>query len=120
MREVTLPAGHWPYILYHAKQATRRKPTPPQQRILDQMREGVWYESELGKDRHESCRALVGAGWCEMARVARKGKDGNLVEPSAEEILLEAVMGRFKEQPCEMYCIANGSIERPMKPQKED
>lgn len=113
MREVNLPAGHWPYILYHAKKDTRRKPTPPQQRILDQMREGVWYESELGKDRHASCWALVCEGWCEMARVARKGKDGNLVEPSPEEMLLDAVMGRFKEQPFEMYRIANSQLEVP-------
>ena len=107
MREVSLPPGHLPYILYNAEKSGRRKPTPPQQRILEQMREGVWYESEIGKDRLESCRALVVKGWCELARVARKGKDGNLVELSFEDMLLESVMGRFIEQPCEMYRIAN-------------
>jgi hypothetical protein len=106
MREITLPEGHSPYILYRATKATRRQPTPPQQRILDQMRQGVWFESEIGKDRTESCHALVAAGWCVMARIAKKGNDGNLVEKTFEDLLLDAVMGRKKEQPFEMYRIA--------------
>jgi len=103
MREVKLPAGHRPYVVHHAKKATRRKPTAAQQRILDQMREGVWYECEIRKDWRPSYLALVGAGWCEMARVARKDKDGQLREYPVEEMLLDAVFGRFKEQPVEMY-----------------
>ena len=106
MREVKLPTEHRPYVVYHAKKDTRRKPTAAQQRILDQMREGVWYECEIRKDWHPSCLALVDAGWCEMARVARKDKDGQLRESPVEEMLLDAVFGRFKEQPVEMYRLA--------------
>jgi hypothetical protein len=109
MRVVTLPKGHFPYVTYCAARPTRRKPSLPQQRILDQMQGGAWYEAETA-DRHGSCRALVGAGWCEMARVARKDKQGNLVEPSPEQMLLDRIMGRSKDQPVEMYRVA--------KPQK--
>ncbi len=104
MRKVTLPEGHFPYILYVADRPTRRNPSPPQRRILDQMQDGAWYEAEPG-DRHGSCRALVGGGWCEMARVARKDGQGNLVEPSPEEMLLDVIMERSKDQPIEMYRI---------------
>ena len=107
MREVTLPKGHWPYLLYRAVKPTRRKPSQPQQRIIDQMRPGVWYESELGKESIKSCRALVNAGWCEMACVARKDKDGQLRLAVPEDILLDVVLGLSKKQPFEMYRIAN-------------
>ena len=103
MHEITLPKGHSPYVLYRATNPTRRKPTPPQQRILDQMRQDVWYETDIGKDRTESCRALVASGWCEMARIAKKGTDGNLVEKTCDDIILDVAMGRNMEQPFEMY-----------------
>jgi hypothetical protein len=76
-----------------------------QQRILDQMKEGIWYEGELRKDRTESCRALVSKGLCEMARVACIDENGKLPELSTEQMLLNAILGQFKEQPCEMYRI---------------
>ena len=114
MIEVNLPVGCRPYLLYDAKKPTRRKPTPPQQRILDQMKPGIWYEAEHRgpdgkcKDRHESCRALVGEGWLQMGRIAKRGKDGELREYEPEELLLEAIMGDKRDrQPFEMYRIAN-------------
>ena len=84
MIEVKLPVGCRPYQLYDAKKPTRRKPTPPQQRILDQMNPGIWYEAETRgpdgkcKDRRKSCRALVREGWLQMGRTAKRGKDGTL------------------------------------------
>ena len=41
-----------------------------------------------------------------MARVARKDKDGQLRELQVEEMLVDAIFGRFKEQPVEMYRLA--------------
>lgn len=117
MIEVNLPVGCRPYQLYDAKKPTRRKPTPPQQRILDQMKPGVWYEAENRgpdgkcKDRHESCRALGVEGWLQMGRIAKRGKDGTLHEYEPEELLLEAIMGDKRDrQPFEMYRLANSAI----------
>jgi len=117
MIEVKLPVGCRPYQLYDAKKPTRRKPTPPQQRILDQMKPGIWYEAEHWgpdkkcKDRHESCRALVGEGWLQMGRIAKHGKDGELHDYEPEELLLEAIMGDKRDrQPFEMYRIANSPL----------
>jgi hypothetical protein len=114
MREVTLPKDHRPYILFESRKPSGRKPSAPQQRILDQMRPGVWYEPEWRgpdgkcKDRSESCNALVGLGRCIMARIAKKGPDGKLFEPSPEELLLEAILsGKKHDQPLVMYRLAN-------------
>ena len=80
------------------------------------MKPGVWYEAESRgpdgkcKDRHESCRALVGEGWLQMGRIAKRGKDGTLHEYEPEELLLEAIIGDKRDrQPFEMYRIANAS-----------
>ena len=119
MREVTLPKNHRPYILFESRKPSGRKPSPPQQRILDQMRPGVWYEPEwLGedgkcKDRSESCNALVGLGRCIMARIAKEGPGGKLFEPSPEDRLLEAIFGEDRpKQPFVMYRLANSLLDR--------
>jgi len=114
MREVTLPSNHRPYMLFKSRKPSGRKPSPPQQRILDQMRPGIWYEPEwLGedgkrKDRTESCIALVRLGRCIMAQIAKMGPDGKLFVPSSEELFLEAIFsGKFHDQPLVMYRLAN-------------
>ena len=118
MREMTLPKNHRPYMLFESRKPSGRKPSPPQQRILDQMRPGVWYEPEWRgedgrcKDRTESCNALVGLGRCIMARIAKEGPDGKLFEPSPEELLLEAILsGKKHDQPLVMYRLANVRLD---------
>ena len=118
MREVTLQNRHRPYMLFESHKPSRRKPSPAQQRILDQMRAGVWYEPEWRgedgkcKDRTESCNALVRLGRCIMARIAKEGPDGKLFEPSPEELLLEAIFsGKKHDQPLVMYRLANDLSE---------
>ena len=117
MRKVTLPKGHRPYMLFESRKPSGRKPSPPQQRILDQMRAGVWYEPEwLGedgkrKDRAESCNALVRLGRCIMARIAKEAPDGKLYEPSSEAMLSEAIFSEDRpKQPFVMYRLANTAL----------
>ena len=107
-------------MLFESNKTSRRKPSPAQQRILDQMRAGVWYEPEWRgedgkcKDRTESCNALVGLGRCIMARIAKEGPDGKLFEPSPEELLLEVIFsGKKHDQPLVMYRLANAETQRP-------
>lgn len=120
MREVTLPKNHRPYIAFESYKPSGRKPSVAQQRILDQMRPGVWYEPEWRgpdgkcKDRTDSCNALVGLGRCIMARIAKEGPDGNLYELSLAEILMEAMFGDdIPKQPLVMYRLAN--VKKVMK-----
>ncbi len=76
--------------------------SPAQQRILNTMREGVWYQMDV--ERVESCRALVGRGWCTFAQIARRNVDGDLYEPDPDELLLAVLLrNELKPQPLEVY-----------------
>jgi len=106
MRVVMMPKDHRPYMIFESRKPSGRKPSSSQQRILDQMKPGIWYEPEWQgpdgkcKDRLESCNALVGLGRCIMARIAKEGPGGKLFEQSPEDMLLEAVFGRdIPKQP---------------------
>ena len=104
MREVTWPLGSfpWPYVFYKARKPVQRKLSPAQQRILGTMREGVWYHLET--ERPASCRALVDAGWCTFARIAKRDATGKLYEPDAHELLLAVLLrNELKSQPLEVY-----------------
>ena len=103
MNDGILPIGHSPYILRKAAKRSRRKPTPRQQLILDQMRQGIWYQREPPKDRHDSCNALVCDGWLVVARIAKKGNDGKLVELTVDELLFDFIGSRNWEEPLVMY-----------------
>jgi len=103
MMDGILPIGHSPYILRKATKRAHRKPTPRQQLILDQMRQGIWYQSESPKDRHDSCNALVCDGWLVLARIAKKGNDGKVVEKTVDDLLLDLVLGRKMKEPLMMY-----------------
>jgi len=102
MREIAPHERHSSYVLYKAKRAGR-KPSPRQQRILDQMRQGIWYESEPPKDRCDSCHALVVAGWLVEARIAKMGNEGKLVEKTVDDLLLDIVYSQHLEEPLVMY-----------------
>ena len=102
MREIAPHERHSSYVLYKAKRAGR-KPSPRQQKILDQMRQGVWYQSEPPKDRHDSCNALVCDGWLVVARIAKMGNDGKLVEKTVDDLLLDIVRSKHLEEPLVMY-----------------
>jgi len=117
MREVTLPKKRRPYMIFESCKPSGRKPSPPQQRILDQMKPGVWYEPECCgpdgkcKDRTESCNALVNLGRCIMARIAKRGPDGKLFELSPEDLLSEVISnGKLYHQPLVMYRLADDLI----------
>jgi hypothetical protein len=94
MEEVTdpFPAGGLPFRHYRAKKPGVRAVSAVQQKILDQMRPGAWYAAGP-RARIESCRALVAAGRCEMARI----------EGTHEELLLSAIMGNPAVQWFELY-----------------
>ena len=118
MREVTLTKEHGPYIFFESLKPSGRKPTPPQQRILDQMRPGVWYEPEFRgpdgkcKDRSSSCEALVSLGRCITARIAKEGPDGKLFEPSPEDMLLASIFGDdMPKPPFVMYRLTDAESE---------
>ena len=104
MREVTSPLASfpWPYVFFKARKPGQRKLSPAQQRILDTMREGVWYQMDV--ERAESCRALVGSGWCVSARIARRDATGKLYEPDPDELLLAVLLrNELKGQPLAVY-----------------
>ena len=113
MQEVTLPKKHRPYILFESRKPSGRKPSAAQQRILEQMRPGVWYKPEHWgedgkcKDRIESCEALVALGRCITARIAKKGPDGKLLEMFGDELLLDQIMRGPLDQPLIMYRLAS-------------
>ena len=109
MRNGILPIGHAPYVLSWRGTVSRRKPTPTQQRILDQMRPGIWYTPEPGKDRQDSCRALYNAGLLCRARIAKteRGPGGYLIEKSCEDLLVDIALGKNVDEPVLMYRILN-------------
>lgn len=88
----------YPYIGYCAEKPTYKTPTVPQQKILDQMESGIWYETEdrdergRCKDRIASCYALVAKGWLVYAKLGLKRNDGAIKEPLPEEILLHCIL----------------------------
>ena len=102
MREIAPHERHSSYVLYKAKRAGR-KPSPRQQKILDQMRQGVWYRSEPPKDRCDSCNALVVAGWLVEARIAKMSNNGKLVEMTVVEMMFDFFLSRNLNEPLVMY-----------------
>ena len=112
MKEIdpaALPNGSWPYVAHRAANPTWAKPTAPQQKILDMMREGAWYKPDnVGPDgklvyRTSSVHALFRAGWLVEARMARRDAKGRLHEASPEMLLAEILLGKGINQPMSMF-----------------
>jgi len=83
-----------PYLYYSAVEPTNKAPSPPQQRILDQMELGKWYETD-DKDRLDSCYALVSKGLLVFAKIGRFDKTtGKPIEASPEEMLLAFLLDK--------------------------
>ena len=105
--EVELETYHYPYLFYQAKAKARVELTPAQQRVLDGMETGAWYENS-GCERHATVRALVSKGRCELARIARKDKAEKIREFTPDEMLVMVIMPELIqmpkiEQPIELY-----------------
>ena len=105
-----ISAEEYPYIGYVAHRPTHKPPTPPQQRVLDQMEHGMWYEPETidengkCKDRLDSCYALVAKGLLVYAKLGIKKDNGTIKEPSPEEMLLDFIFkDRTFHQPFTLF-----------------
>jgi len=115
MRNGILPIWHSPYVLSRRGTVSRRKLTPTQQRILDQMHPGIWYTPEPGKDRQDSCRALYNTGRLWKANIAKPepGPNGHFIEKTREDLLVDIALGRHVGEPVLMYRILKkGELRR--------
>ena len=78
------------------------KLTAPQQRMLDGMEFGKWYE---GPDRfYTTMMVLVDKGYVVMASRAKRGPDGKLVEFTMNDLLWECIRSESPTYPpCRLF-----------------
>ena len=112
MREITVPLESfvWPYVTFCARKPGRRKLSLAQRRAVALMREGVWYEHEGGEPLLATLNALVGAGWCYRALIARRGADGKVSPWTHPEMLVHVLLEEQPkvDQPLSLYCLVDG------------
>jgi len=113
MREITVPLESfvWPYVTFCARKPGRRKLSLAQRRAVALMREGVWYEHEGGEPLLATLNALVGAGWCHRALIARRGPDGKVSTWTHPEMLMHVLLDEKPkvDQPLSLYRLVDGA-----------
>jgi hypothetical protein len=113
MREIRvyLDSFPWPYLFFIGRRPSGLELTPAQRRAVAMMREGVWYEREVGDPLPITLDALVWKGRCWRAVIARRGQDGKLALWTHEEHLVHALFDESPkiEQPLILYRLENGA-----------
>lgn len=113
MREIRvyLASFPWPYMFFIGRRPGVLELTPTQRRAVAMMREGVWYEREVGDPLPGTLDALVWKGWCWRAVIARKGPDGKLALWTWEEHLVHVLFGGEPkiEQPVMLFRLEYGA-----------
>jgi hypothetical protein len=78
------------------------KLTAHQQRMLDGMEFGKWYEGPICF--YTTMMALVDKGYVVMAFRAKRGPDGKLVALTPEELVVECILNESPTpQPCRLF-----------------